>query len=81
MIIPPNRFKPRIFRTCDNFLHRDELIIPPQKHLFVRLNLGETAQPEQYVPLKGTVGAISIAGAKSIAGAVIWKKIFYKNFF
>jgi hypothetical protein len=27
------------------------------------------------------VGAISIAGAKSIAGAVIWKKFFYKNFF
>jgi hypothetical protein len=26
------------------------------------------------------VGAISIAGAKSIAGAVIWKKNFFKNF-
>jgi hypothetical protein len=33
------------------------------------------------VNLLGTVGAISIAGAKSIAGAVIWKKFFYKNFF
>jgi hypothetical protein len=27
------------------------------------------------------VGAISIAGAKSIAGAVIWKNFFNKNFF